>query len=118
MTHDDRNLDFDKAIESMRAVPGPKEIDQAGARVWSRLQNTEIVTDVAINGCADVRRLLPAYSAGELMHTRALLVRDHLHECVACREVANRGQLHQVVWEMPKPARSRWSMPQMAMVAA
>jgi ferric-dicitrate binding protein FerR (iron transport regulator) len=122
MTHENknRNFDLDTAVEAMRNdLPGQKQVQEAGARVWSRLQSVDIATDVEqIRGCADVRRLLPALSAGKLNASRKLLVEDHLRECTACHEVAQSGAEHQVVWEMPRPARTRWGMPQIAFAAA
>jgi ferric-dicitrate binding protein FerR (iron transport regulator) len=122
MTHEDKNrtFDLDSAVETMRNdIPAQKQVQEAGARVWSRLQSVDIATDVEqIRGCADVRRLLPGFLAGQLSASRSLLVEDHLRECHDCREVAHSGSAHQVVWEMPRAARSRWGVPQFALAAA
>ena len=122
MTHDrtNRTFDLDTAVEAMRNdVPADREVKEAGARVWSRLQNVDIVADVEqIRGCTDVRQLLPAYGAGQLSASRALLVKDHLHECSGCRSVAQSGSSRQVVWEMPRAARRAWGVPQFAFAAA
>jgi hypothetical protein len=122
MTHEDKNrtFDLDSAVETMRNdIPAQKHVQEAGARVWSRLQSVDIATDVEqIRGCADVRRLLPGFLAGQLSASRSLLVDDHLRECHDCREVAHSGSAHQVVWEMPRAARSRWGVPQFALAAA
>ena len=122
MTHEDpkRTFDFDTAVDAMRNdVPGQPEVQAAAARVWSRLQNTDLTPQVEqIRGCADFRSLLPAYAARQLSESRLLLVRDHLRECAECREVARSGAAHQVVWEMPRAGRNRWGMPQFALAAA
>ena len=122
MTHEDKNriLDLDTAVEAMRNdMPSQRQVQEAGARVWSRLQSVDVATDVEqIRGCADVRQLLPGFAAGQLSASRALLVQDHLRECGACRDVARTGSAHQVVWEMPRATRSRWGVPQFALAAA
>src|ERR1051325_2661458 len=121
MTQDNkRTFDLDTAVDAMRTdIPAQKQVQEAGARVWSRLQSVDIATDVEqIRGCADVRRLLPAFNAGQLSASRALLVEDHLRECTGCREVARSGGMRQVVWEMPRAARNRWGVPQFAFAAA
>ena len=122
MTHEDhkRTFDFDTAVDAMRNdVPDPNQVQAAAARVWSHLQNTDLTVEVEqIRGCADFRRLLPAYAARQLSDSRMLLLRDHLRECAECREVARSGASHQVVWEMPRAGRNRWGMPQFALVAA
>ncbi len=122
MTHDHKNriFDLDTAVDAMRNdVPTDKQVQEAGARVWSSLQSVDIATDVEqIRGCADVRQLLPAYAAGKLSTSRALLVKDHLHECHDCRAVAQSGSARPVVWEMPRAERRRWGVPQFAFAAA
>src|SRR5690349_20888733 len=122
MTHENKNrtFDLDTAVQAMRNdVPADKQVQEAGARVWSRLQSVDIATDVEqIRGCADVRQLLPALNAGKLTASRALLVKDHLRECQACRTVAQSGSSRPVVWEMPSAQRRHWGVPQFAFAAA
>jgi len=122
MTNEDKNrtFDLDTAVEAMRNdMPSQRQVNEAGTRVWSRLQSVDVATDVEqIRGCADVRQLLPSFAAGQLSASRALLVQDHLRECGACHEVARTGSAHQVVWEMPRARRNRWGVPQFALAAA
>src|SRR5262249_20324723 len=42
-----------------------------------------------IQGCGDYRALIPDYIDGRLSPARALLFKDHTHECVACRNALN-----------------------------
>ena len=59
-------------------------IASAAARVWA---NLAAECHSPLHTCADFQALLPEFKAGHLAPPRALLVRDHLHECVACRRV-------------------------------
>jgi hypothetical protein len=84
-----KELDVDDAIAAVRDdVPAPEVAGEAAARVWERLCPAAIAaapSTEAIGGCADVRLLLDAHRRGELPAARALLVEDHLRDCVACR---------------------------------
>ncbi len=73
-------------------------VEAAAARVWARLAAGS-GTHAHIRGCADFQALIPDYRARRLPETRAALLQDHLHQCVACRKVYE-GR----VVSMPKPA--------------
>jgi len=62
----------------------PVVIEAAAARVWQKLAGSAAPL---IRGCADFQSLIPDYRAGVLPEARAMLLKDHLHECVACRRV-------------------------------
>jgi hypothetical protein len=80
---------LDEAIAAVREdAPAPGVAEDAASRVWERIAPRVAAAAGAmapIEGCADVRALLPAHRRGGLAAPRALLVDDHLRECVACR---------------------------------
>jgi len=84
---------FDLALEQAAAEIRGEEIpdavvEAAARRVWTHLSETAVQAPEHIRTCADFQALLPDFRAGRLTEARALLVQDHLHECVACRHVA------------------------------
>ena len=97
----------------------PALIEAAAGRVWAKLSaaaaqpaNGHHNGDHNIGSCAAFQSLIPDYRAGRLSQARALLVKDHLHECVACRKIfegrvvampaqpAARRNTHAVRWAM------------------
>jgi hypothetical protein len=74
-------------------------MEAAAARVWATLAAQ---CHAPLHTCADFQALIPEFKAGHLPAARALLVKDHLHECVACRRVYE-GR----VVAMPAPAAPR-----------
>jgi hypothetical protein len=98
-------------------------VEAAAARVWARLsaQASSPAPVEHIRSCADFQALIPEYRAGKLAPARALLLKDHLHECVACRRVSE-GR----VAVMPAPRRAeprrmhtaRWASAAAAVAAA
>ncbi len=82
MTPQDPNLDplLEQAIAGVRdEAIDPAVVEAAASRVRAHLaQHTTIHT------CADFQALIPDYRAGTLSPARALLLKDHTHECVAC----------------------------------
>jgi hypothetical protein len=59
-------------------------IEAAAARVWA---NLSAQVHAPLRSCQDFEALIPDFKAGKLPESRALLVKDHLHECVACRRI-------------------------------
>jgi len=59
-------------------------IEAAAARVWA---NLSMQVHTPLRNCEDFQVLIPDFKAGRLPESRALLVKDHLHECVACRRI-------------------------------
>ncbi|HTT61208.1 MAG TPA: FecR domain-containing protein [Bryobacteraceae bacterium] len=82
MTPQDPSLDplLEQALSEIRDEPiDPAMIEAAAQRVQAHLsQHTTLHT------CADFQALMPDYRAGKLSPARALLLKDHTHECVAC----------------------------------
>ena len=80
---------LEQAVSEIRDEPvDPAVIEAAAARVWARLsaEVPELHTS-HLRTCADFQALIPEFRAGRMPEARATLVRDHLHECVACRKV-------------------------------
>lgn len=119
----DEKNGLDKAISAMRDdTPTPAQIENSAAKVWAGLQAAGAAPSASpeqIRGCMDVRALLPAYSAGTLAPARALIIRDHLHECVACRNLAHASAPAVAPWSAPvATARPSWGWQRMAVAAA
>jgi hypothetical protein len=93
-------------------APDSAVVEAAAARVWARLSEAAAAHDTpavirkgepggelllgratahdapaVIRNCADFQALIPEFRAGRLSEGRTALVRDHLHQCVACRHV-------------------------------
>jgi hypothetical protein len=89
--------ELERAVAALREEQPDQEILQAaGERVWQRLgeaaqAGAQVVMSESIHGCEDIRALLPQHRAGGLTPAKALLVTDHLRECVACRKQAEEG---------------------------
>ncbi len=65
-------------------------VEAAAARVWARLAQAAgqpSPVEHHIRSCSDFQSLIPEFRAGKLTGPRAVLLQDHLHECVACRRV-------------------------------
>src|SRR5258705_988310 len=111
---------LDDAIAAVRDdVPPAGAADAAAERAWERIapvRQAAASSVEAITGCADVVALLPALRRGELSAARALLVEDHLRDCVSCRKAflqPARGRLALLPWRAstasttPAPRRLR-----------
>ena len=122
---DDR---LDQAISELRAEqPDAKMLAASAEHVWQKVQAGlgEEATAGAlrpIRGCDDIRALLPAFHQQELPTARALIVEDHLRECVSCRSYAHgravdgRTGVH---WQMEPVSRGfQWSFGRLSFAAA
>jgi ferric-dicitrate binding protein FerR (iron transport regulator) len=96
MTPQDPNLDplLEQAIAEIRGEAlDPALFEAAAGRVQQRLAQ-----HATLHTCADFQALIPDYRAGTLSPARALLLKDHTHECVACYKpmaTASSGTKHQ-----------------------
>lgn len=124
----ERDSHLDQAIAQVREdQPDAESLSASAERVWKRIQAGD--GDVAaakplqmIQGCADIRALLPAFYKHELQAARASIVEDHLRECVSCRSAVHGRGLEAdaaAKWQMETPAYSaRWTLPRPFLVAA
>ena len=118
---------LDRAISELRGEqPDAKALSASAERVWQRLQTSE-GEEVAhsalplIRGCADIRSMLQAFHRQELPPARALLVEDHLRECVSCRSYAHGREAGatSVNWRIEPGARGfTWNFARLSFAAA
>ena len=119
---------LDQAISELRAEqPDTKTLSASAEHVWQKLQEGlgEEATASAlqpIRGCDDIRALLPAFHQRELPAARALIVQDHLKECVSCRSYAHGRAVDSksnVSWRMEPASRGfQWSLSSLSFAAA
>jgi FecR protein/Protein of unknown function (DUF3352)/Putative zinc-finger len=119
---------LDQAISEIRGEqPDAKTLSASSERVWQRLQTgggEEVATSglQSIRGCADIRSLLPAFYRQELPPARALIVEDHLRECVLCRSYAHGRAVDgatSVSWRMESGSRGfQWNFVRLSFAAA
>jgi hypothetical protein len=119
---------LDRAISELRGEqPDAPSLSASAERVWERLQTGEgeqaaTTALQPIRGCADIRSLLPAFQQKELPPARALIVADHLRECVSCRSYAHGHGLAgatSVSWKMEPVSRGfQWSFLRFSLAAA
>jgi ferric-dicitrate binding protein FerR (iron transport regulator) len=79
-----------QALEQIRRDRlSEEEAAQIADRVWQRLESHGGAAEGAeigtIHGCEDYQALIPAFVAGSLAPSRALLLDEHTRHCVPCR---------------------------------
>lgn len=90
----DRNPEtmLNRAIEGVSgAQPDPAAVREAARRAWSRIAEGSRFGEQdtgSVHGCAGFQSLIPDFQNRSLSPARALLVQDHLNECVVCRKFA------------------------------
>jgi ferric-dicitrate binding protein FerR (iron transport regulator) len=110
---------MDSALE--RAISEIREesisdavVDAAAERVWQRLSAEVEPAGGHIRDCGDFQALFVDLRAGRLAEPRALLVKDHIRECVNCRHVFE-GRVIPIpqgdVFEAPRHQRKRAAVP-------
>jgi len=98
-------------------------VEAAAARVWARIAAEEKLAAEAhtpLRTCADFQALIPDFKAGRLPQSRMLLVKDHLHECVACRRIYEGRVVALPVKPVVRKANPavKWSIAAASIVAA
>src|SRR5277367_923396 len=119
---------LDEAISELRAEqPDAKTLSASAEHVWQKVQagmGEEAAASALqpIRGCADIRALLPAFHQQELPAARALIVEDHLRECVSCRSYAHGRAVDGQSsgnWRMEPASRGfQWSFGGMSLATA
>jgi len=98
-------------------------VDEAARRVWARVAElspapaaTAPAPVAKLRSCADFQALMPAYLAKTVSESTALLLEDHVHECVTCRkalQAARSGARREPsqAWARPAaPPRPAWGL--------
>jgi FecR protein/Putative zinc-finger len=119
---------LDQAISELRAEqPDAKTLAASAEHVWQKVQaglGEEATANALqpIRGCADIRAMLPAFHQQALPPARALIVEDHLRECVSCRSYAHgravdgKAGAH---WQMEPVSRGfQWSFGSLSFACA
>jgi FecR protein/Protein of unknown function (DUF3352)/Putative zinc-finger len=119
---------LDQAISELRAEqPDPKTLAASAEHVWQKVQaglGEEATANALhpIRGCADIRAMLPAFHQQELAPARALIVEDHLRECVSCRSYAHGRTVEGkagALWQMEPVSRGfQWSFGSLSFAGA
>ncbi len=96
-------------------------IEAAAARVWANVvaQAAE-AAHVPLRTCEDFQAQIPDFKAGRLPEARAMLVKDHLHECVACRRVYEGRVVAMPLQAAPRKVNytARWAVAAAVVAAA
>ena len=75
---------LEQAMTEIRDEPvDDAVVASAAERVWAKLEAAR--DGEFIGSCSEFQALIPDFKAGA--ESKTLLLRDHLHECVACRRV-------------------------------
>ena len=124
MTPEENRMDpgLERAVTEIREEAiDPAVVEAAAARVWARLAEAAHPAREHIRDCAGFQALFADYRAGRLSEARTLLVRDHLHACVACRR-AFEGKVVEFAAppavRRPVPIRARWAVAAALLAAA
>ncbi|HXJ06775.1 MAG TPA: FecR domain-containing protein [Candidatus Acidoferrum sp.] len=123
-----QDANLDQAISHLRGEElDSKTLTASAERVWQKLQAAEGAEAAAsslqpIRGCADIRSLVPAFHRHELPPARALIVEDHLRECVSCRSFAHGRRVDgstSLHWRLESSSRGfQWSFAKLAFASA
>ncbi|MGC2467053.1 MAG: FecR domain-containing protein [Candidatus Acidiferrum sp.] len=119
---------LDQAISALRGEqPDAETLSASAERVWQKLQASEGEEAATsplqpIRGCSDIRALLPALHQHQLPPARALIVEDHLRECISCRSYAHGRGVDGATgagWRMEPASRGfQWSFARWSFAAA
>jgi ferric-dicitrate binding protein FerR (iron transport regulator) len=104
----------------------PAVIEAAAARVWAKVVAQAGAASSSQNGhvplrtCDDFQAQIPDFKAGRLPAARAILVKDHLHECVACRRIYEGRVVAMPVQSVPRKVnyQARWAVAAAVVAAA
>ncbi|MCU1276036.1 MAG: putative FecR, partial [Bryobacterales bacterium] len=112
---------LDQAISDIRTEePSETAVEQAAARVWSKLAQSSgavesshvNVADGALRTCGDFQALIPAYVSKQLPDAQIWLLEDHIHGCPQCRTALEAARSAKVVPIAPRRVGQRFSAPQ------
>ena len=93
--------------------PDPSVVEQAAERVRANLFGVDAAHTGAgsLRSCADFQALMPAYLSKTLAPARSLLLVDHTHQCVSCRQALEAARMGKVR-TLSRPTPIQRSIPQ------
>jgi hypothetical protein len=90
---------LDQAISQIRQAEPDPQIEKAAAdRVWQQMsEEMEKISERSeerrqIRDCSDFQALIPAYLRDGLSDAKALLLEDHVGECLPCRKALKKAR--------------------------
>jgi FecR protein/Putative zinc-finger len=84
---------FDEILNQIRdEAVDPAVASEAGERVRQNLFGPGAAAVDNLHGCDDFRSLIPAYLQRTLSDARRMLLEDHTHACVPCRQALDRAR--------------------------
>jgi hypothetical protein len=136
--HQDLGDDLERAVAAVLSEPlDDRQVEEAAARVWRRLALGAEAAPRAgeapgvqgsrgshgshgsdgLQGCQDFLHQIPAFLRGELAPARALLLEDHVRDCLPCRRAlhaarqARAGHAAVALHEVGEPSSPRRPLP-------
>jgi ferric-dicitrate binding protein FerR (iron transport regulator) len=104
---------LDKIVAGIR----DEQIDPAVTENAADRVSTNLRPNAPLRSCADFQALMPDYRAGKLSEARALLLKDHTRECIACRKALVGQASRPAIVQARTPLPLRWAIAA-ALVAA
>ena len=105
-----KNQDWDRLISQIRDESVRDEVIRgAASRVREAISDSQSGDDAGhkLRSCRDFESLIPSYLSARLSPARTLLMEDHLHQCVGCREALRAARTQSAPYRAPRRMETR-----------